>query len=444
VSLSQLPAELAAWVVPLTLALDARQHARLAALLAGLLFARGRRTVSSWIRAAGLSADFRACYGLVDRLGRRAERLARALLVRVALPRLARGLSRLTFALDDTPTRRYGRHVEGAGLHHNPTPGPADQKFVYGHVWVTLAWLAPHRLWGAVALPLRALLYVRRKDVAKLPRRYRWPFRTKLELAAELVGWAARWARWLGKALWLACDGAYAKRPFLRAARAAGVTVVSRLRKDAALRTVPPPRRKGQRGRPRVYGEGRLSLAKRAGQRRGWRKGEFVLYGAKAAKTHKTFLATWRPAGGLIRVVLVREPHGWMAFFCTDPGAAVADVLAAVADRFALEQCFRDLKEVWGAAQQQVRNVWACVGAFHLNLWLHTLTELWAWDRPAKQLVDRREAPWDEPDRRPSHADRRKALQRACLREEYQAATTGSGQARKTRRLARRLLRMVA
>src|SRR4051812_29709697 len=89
-SLWQLPPELAAWVVPLTLALDARQHARFAALLAGLLFAKGRRTVTSWLRAAGLGDDFRACYGLVRRVGRRAERLARVLFVRVALPRLAR------------------------------------------------------------------------------------------------------------------------------------------------------------------------------------------------------------------------------------------------------------------------------------------------------------------------------------------------------------------
>jgi hypothetical protein len=442
-SLCQLPAELAAWVVPLTFALDARQRARFATLLAGLLFAKGRRTVTSWLRAAGLGDDFRACYGLVYRAGRRAERLARALFVRVALPRLAKAQGRLVFGLDDTPTRRYGRHVEGAGVHHNPAPGPAGQQFVYGHVWVTLAWLAPHRLWGTIALPLRALLYVRRKDVARLPRHYRWPFRTKLELAAELLRWAARWARRLGKALWLVCDGAYAKRPLLKAARAEGVTVVSRLRKDAALRTVPPPRRKGQRGRPRVYGEGRISLAKRAGQRRGWQRGDFVLYGEKATKRYKTFLATWRPVGGLIRVVLLREPHGWVAFFCTDPGAAVADILGAVADRFALETCFKELKEVWGAGQQQVRNLWACVGAFHLNLWLHTLTELWAWGRPARQLVDRRPSPWDKPERRPSHADRRKALQRACLREEYQAAATGGGQVRKLRRLARRLLRMV-
>jgi hypothetical protein len=47
-SLWQLPAELAAWVVPLTLALDARQHPRFAARLAGLLLAK--LSVPGWRR----------------------------------------------------------------------------------------------------------------------------------------------------------------------------------------------------------------------------------------------------------------------------------------------------------------------------------------------------------------------------------------------------------
>ena len=122
---------------------------------------------------------------------------------------------RLLFALDDTPTPRYGPHVQGAGTHHNPTPGPAGEKYVYGHVWVTLAWLAKHSLWHTLALPLRALLYVRAKDVPKLAKDYPWTFRTKLELAAELVEWAAVWFSWLKKRLLVVADGAYAKRPFL-------------------------------------------------------------------------------------------------------------------------------------------------------------------------------------------------------------------------------------
>jgi hypothetical protein len=73
---------------------------------------------------------------------------------------------------------------------------------------------------------------------------------------------------------------------------------------------------------------------------------------------------------------------------------------------------------VWGAGQQQVRNVWANLGVYHLNLWMHTLVELWAWDRPKSRLTDRRASPWDDPSRRPSHADRRKALHQAFLEHE--------------------------
>jgi hypothetical protein len=134
------------------------------------------------------------------------------------------------------------------------------------------------------------------------------------------------------------------------------MTVVSRLRKDAALDTVSGPRAPGRRGRPRVYGESRIELAKQAGQRRGWTTGSFVLYGERVRKRYKTFEATWKPAGGLIRVVPVAEPTCWVAFFCTDVTASVEEILAAVADRFALETAFRDLKEVVGAGQHRGRN----------------------------------------------------------------------------------------
>jgi hypothetical protein len=91
------------------------------------------------------------------------------------------------FAIDDTPTARYGPKVQGAGIHHTLTPGLAGEKFVYGYIWVTLAWLVRHPAWNTLALPLRARLYVRAKDIDKLTKHYPWSFRTKLELAAELA-----------------------------------------------------------------------------------------------------------------------------------------------------------------------------------------------------------------------------------------------------------------
>jgi hypothetical protein len=402
--------------------LHGRHAWRLEVLLRGALFARGRRTVTSWLRAAGVGLGFAAYYYFLAALGRHAGLLA-GLLLGHAL-RLLAPTGPLLFALDDTPTARYGPKVQGAGHHHNPTPGPTDQRFLYGHVWVTLAWVVRHPLWGAIGLPLRALLYVRQKDVPRLPPRQRWAFRTKLELAAELLRWAADQVRAAGRVLRCVADGAYAKRPFLRAAAAAGVAVISRLRRDAALRTLPGPRR-GRRGRPPVYGARRISLAKRAGQRRGWQVVQAHQYGAVRDKRIKTFEATWRPAGGRIRVVLVLEEHGWLALFSTDPSLTAAQILGLAADRFSIEQDFHDLKEVEGLGQQQVRDIWANVGAFHIGAWVHVLTELWAWGQPREAICDRSASPWDDAERRPSHADRRKALQRQCLGQEFTHLAAG-------------------
>src|SRR4029079_13766828 len=124
------------------------------------------------------------------------------------------------------------------------SPGPAGEKHVYGHVWVVLAALARHDDWGTIALPLRAELYVRAKDVGKLPPGRPRPFRTKLELAAQQLRWLLPWVGGDFEERWVAVDGGYAKRPFLRPAQKDGWVVVSRLRKDAHLCDLPPAQRR--------------------------------------------------------------------------------------------------------------------------------------------------------------------------------------------------------
>jgi hypothetical protein len=438
-----LPADLGTLIERWSDTVHARTRERLLPLFLGIFFARGRRTVTSWLRAAGIGAGFRACYYFIASLGRQVGLLAGVLFGRLR-DRLAPG-DRWLFALDDTPSKRYGPWVEGAGVHRNPTPGPSRHTFVYGHIWVTLAWVLRHPCWGTISLPLLAWLYVRQKDLPKIPPWYRPPFRTKLELAADLLVWLATWLWSAAKPVWVVVDGFYGKKPFLQVARDQKVVVVGRLRRDAALRSVPPAVPAGRRGpgRPRIYGRQRFSLAKRAGQARGWQTVEVVQYGRRLGKTIKTFLATWKPAGGLIRVVLVREVDGWRAFFCTDAQASAGAILEAAADRTAIEQTFKDVKEVEGAGQQQVRNLHANVGAFNLNLWAHTLVEWWAWERPHQELCDRRASPWDDPERRPSHADRRKALQRASIEQGFGQGSGGKQLPRKIVQLLRNLVNMV-
>lgn len=260
-----------------------------------------------------------------------------------------------------------------------------------------------------------------------------------------MVGWLAGWLRHAGKALWLVADGAYAKRPLLKPAPALGLVVLSRLRKGARLWGLPSARRRpGQRGPLPAYGKGRIALAKRAGQKRGWQAVECVQYGERVRKAVKTFEATWRPAGGRIRVGIVREADGGLAYFCSDPGMSAAVVLEVMADRGAIGQTFKGVKEVGGAGQQQVRNVYASVGAFAVNLLTYSVVEAWAWARAGEGLVDRCGSPWDTEERRPSHADKRRALQREILREEIRAAVGEGAEAREFHDLATRLLNWAA
>jgi hypothetical protein len=83
------------------------------------------------------------------------------------------GLERSTLAIDDTPTPRYGPHVQGAGIHHNLTPGLAGALHVYGHVFVVQGLLPTQKAWGTIALPLLYRLHVRQKELPRVVGRLR-------------------------------------------------------------------------------------------------------------------------------------------------------------------------------------------------------------------------------------------------------------------------------
>ena len=126
-----LPASLVVWITTLAGTLAVRQQARFVTRCGGLRFARGRRTGASWLRACAAGRDYKRYYYLLGSVGRKATAVA-ARLLRIVPDRRppARTGAPLVFAWDDSPTKRYGPHVEGAGKHHNPTPGPAGAKFL--------------------------------------------------------------------------------------------------------------------------------------------------------------------------------------------------------------------------------------------------------------------------------------------------------------------------
>jgi hypothetical protein len=80
------------WFSRLASALDRRSAPRLARLFLGAVLARGRRTVTSRIRAAGLSDPSRPCDTAVAAAGKKARTIAAHLVLEVVKP-LVRGSS---------------------------------------------------------------------------------------------------------------------------------------------------------------------------------------------------------------------------------------------------------------------------------------------------------------------------------------------------------------
>jgi hypothetical protein len=73
---------------------------------------------------------------------------------------------------------------------------------------------------------------------------------------------------------------------------------------------------------------------------------------------------------------------------------------------------------------------------------MYTLVELWAWRLTHEQLCDRSDSPWDDPDRRPSHANRRQALRQQFLENELQSLARRGSVPQKILTLTRWLLHL--
>ncbi|WP_436299113.1 IS701 family transposase [Stieleria mannarensis] len=415
-----LTGKIATLVASMSELLDKRIGFRLPIIIAGAMLAGGRRTAASWFRCGGVNDDWDRFYEMLQSIGRRAGSVMLPLVMFIFNKFDPGENGHWTIAIDDSPTKRFGPYVEAANIHHNPTPGPGDGGWLYGHNWVCLAMVLNHPLFGAIALPLLSRLYVRKVDIDKLRQRYDWEFRTKPQLALELVQQVLGTLRALGSkaGFVVVFDGAYAVGELVRALIAEGATVVTRLRRDAKLYDV-PINKTGQRGRPRKYGKNRISLAKRAGRRDGWKSITYRCRGVQAKGQYKTFLATSKVVGGQVRVVLLKHVSGnWAAYISTDTTMSVEVILQTVSDRWAIEEHFHDVKEIWGAGEQQVRNVWSSIACWNLCGCLYSMVELECWDLTSDQLVDRSDRPWDTPSRRPSHADRRRRITREMIRSE--------------------------
>jgi len=115
-------------------------------LLGALLAIARRRTVTQWLMAAQISDDYRQAFYHIPNIGCKGDEIFSAM-TKIIIEQLGPVIAtaaKIRLVLDDSPTKRYGRKIEGAGYHHNPTPGRTNAKICFGHSWVVAVLVVTH------------------------------------------------------------------------------------------------------------------------------------------------------------------------------------------------------------------------------------------------------------------------------------------------------------
>lgn len=303
-------------------------------------------------------------------------------LFRAAL-RLVPAAEPIRLVLDDTLAAKKGPGVFGIASHLDAVRSTRMRRvFTFGHCWVMLGVLVPvpfsQRRW---ALPVLFRLYRSKKTAAQQTPSKARPYRKKTALGREMLDLVIAWAE--GRRIELCADSAYCVDTVAQDLPES-VVLLGAMRPDAVLTAPPPQRTARQRcGRPRKRGATLpkpQALAKDSTTL--WQPLQIVLYGQPCNLLFKQCVAQWyRPCGSrLLRIIIVQVDRGAIGlrvFFSTDPSMSVAAILQGYANRWSIEVCFRDLKQLMGFADSSARTQNAVERTAPFVGYCYTLLVLW-------------------------------------------------------------------
>jgi DDE superfamily endonuclease len=290
----------------------------------------------------------------------------------------------VVFGLDDTIERRRGEQIAAKGIYRDPVRSShAHVVKASGLRWLGCMLLTPvawaKRVW---ALPFLTVLCPSERFYAQRGRCHQ----TLLERAWQIIRLVRRWLP--GREVVFVADSRFAALEWLAlVARLPRVSVITRLRLDAALYDPPPPREPGQRGRPRLKGKRRPTLeAVLADEKTQWSRLTIDdWYGEGPREVDVTTdTAVWYHSGKppvAIRWVLIRDPQERFkpqALLSTHLEHTCEQMLTWFVRRWTMEVTFEDARAHLGMETQRQWNARAIARATPALLSLYSIITLTA------------------------------------------------------------------
>jgi hypothetical protein len=374
-------------------------------LLVGAILTPGQRTVTAALRVMGLSDE--AQYQNYHRVLNRAVWCSRSLsdrLLRQVVATFVPADEPLVLGLDDHIERRRGEQIAAKGIYRDAVRS-SKSFFVKtsGLRWVSMMVLTKIPWIGRVwALPFLTVLapserYHQERGVQH---------KKITDWARQMIRQVRRWLP--DRKLVVVMDSSYAVLALL--ATCVGmrqpVTVVTRLRLDAALYDPAPARQPGQRGAPRKKGARQPTLAQRISDPATTWQTVMVQWYGNTMRTVElaSGTAVWYHPGlpsVPLRWVLIRDrgPAGrgkfkTQALLCTDLTATPAQIVEWFVLRWQLEVTFEEARAHLGIETQRQWSPLAILRTTPALLALFSLVTLFAHHLLHGQALPARQAAW--------------------------------------------------
>jgi hypothetical protein len=323
------------------------------------------------------------------------SRIVLLLLVNLFVPATAP----VVVGIDKTVERRRGGKIAARGIYRNAVR--SSQEFFVktsGLRWISMMLLTPipwtQQVW---ALPFLTVLAPSQRYHEQHGKRHK----TITDWARKMIWQLHRWLP--QRTLVIVADGSYAVVEFLaRVGHLPGVTIVTRMRLDAALYEPPPTRQAGKKGRPALKGKRQPTLVKRLSDHATvWQTSTVCWYGGRTlAVEMATGVALWYHAGVApvpIRWVLIRDPQGKFAepaVLCTDQNADPLQILHWFVMRWPVEVTFHEVRTHLGVQTLRQWSDLAIVRTTPALLGLFSLVTIFAQQLLEEQAFPVRQAAW--------------------------------------------------
>lgn len=349
-----LPSEFLAVILPYAGLFCKRVFAHVQLLAVGAILTPGKRTISSVLRIVGLSQEkaFHKYHRVLSQAHWSARRASRLLLNQ--LMEIFLGDGPLVVGIDETLERRWGAQIKARGIYRDSVRS-SDSHFVKcsGLRWMCVMVLTKvswaNRIW---ALPFLTALAPSERyytDKARKPKKL-------TDWARQLLLQLKRWLPY--RQVVAVGDSGYAVIDLLKALEGK-VSLISRLRLDAALYEPAPPRSAKQVGRKRLKGKRLATLAQLAGVGAlVWQWLEVIdWYGSQAQRVeYATGTAVWYHSGKppvSIRWVVVRLDKKLTGLVSNDASLTAEQMISYFVRRWSMETTFALVRAHLGVESQR-------------------------------------------------------------------------------------------